>query len=218
MTTPSGTTRYTCPLPGCGWSQDIHTSDQATALMDLELAMRIHVDDHSPLEYLRALTTAQDTWKASAGILEAEGRLRAELGTATRHAHTVDAERAETEAALLIAQAEVQRARAREARARAEAVTAQAALDAVRRLCNLTIDASVRAQAIEQARDTLTVIDRITAEAAPESIRTAALHEAAAAIQAVIDADRAKFPARSNDRAALGGARQIVLNLLEFEA
>lgn len=163
MTTPSGTTRYTCPLPGCGWSQDIHTSDQATALMDLELAMRIHVDDHSPLEYLRALTTAQDTWKASAGILEAEGRLRAELGTATRHAHTVDAERAETEAALLVARAEVQRARAREARARAEAVTAQAALDAVRRLCNVTIDASVRVQAVDQARDTLTVIDRATA-------------------------------------------------------
>lgn len=43
--------------------------------------------------------------------------------------------------------------------------------------------------------------------------RTATLDEAAAAIQDFIDRDRAQFPARSNDRAALGGARQIVLGL-----
>ena len=41
------------------------------------------------------------------------------------------------------------------------------------------------------------------------------LREGAAAIQAVIDADRAKFPARSNDRTGLGGARQIVLSLID---
>lgn len=36
----------------------------------------------------------------------------------------------------------------------------QAALAEVRRLCEMTIDVSVRAQAIEQARDTLAIIDR----------------------------------------------------------
>ncbi|MER5584073.1 hypothetical protein ABT090_20875 [Streptomyces asoensis] len=45
-------------------------------------------------------------------------------------------------------------------------------------------------------------------------LREAALNEAAAAIQDVIDTDRARFPQRSNDRAALGAARQIVLGLL----
>jgi hypothetical protein len=45
--------------------------------------------------------------------------------------------------------------------------------------------------------------------------RAAVLREAADAIQAAIDADRAYSPARSNDRAALGGARQIVLDLID---
>jgi hypothetical protein len=45
--------------------------------------------------------------------------------------------------------------------------------------------------------------------------RAAVLREAAAAIQDVIDRDRARFPARSNDRAALGAARQIVLGLID---
>jgi hypothetical protein len=91
-----------------------------------------------------------------------EDQLRAELRAATRHAHEADAGRAETEAALLAAQADVQRARAAAARTLAEAVTDRAALDAVRRLCRLTIHASSRVQAIQQAEDTLTVIDRIT--------------------------------------------------------
>lgn len=45
--------------------------------------------------------------------------------------------------------------------------------------------------------------------------RRAALTEAADAIQAVIDVDRAYSPRRSNDRAALGAARQIVLGLID---
>ncbi|MFJ2004782.1 hypothetical protein [Streptomyces chartreusis] len=48
--------------------------------------------------------------------------------------------------------------------------------------------------------------------------RETVLREAAAAIQAVIDADKAQFPRRSNDRAALGGARQIVLGLIDNPA
>ncbi|MCU1612559.1 MAG: hypothetical protein JWO98_99 [Frankiales bacterium] len=50
-------------------------------------------------------------------------------------------------------------------------------------------------------------------EAAPVD-RAAVVREAADAITAVIDADKARFPARSNDRAALGGAREIVLGLI----
>jgi hypothetical protein len=46
--------------------------------------------------------------------------------------------------------------------------------------------------------------------------RTAALREAAAAIQDVIDRDRAKFPhARSQSRTALGGARELILGLID---
>ncbi|MFI6249017.1 hypothetical protein [Streptomyces sp. NPDC051016] len=45
--------------------------------------------------------------------------------------------------------------------------------------------------------------------------REATLREAADAITEVIEADRAKFPRRSNDRAALGGAREIVLGLID---
>ena len=48
--------------------------------------------------------------------------------------------------------------------------------------------------------------------------RVAALGEAAAAIQDVIDRDRAEFPARSNDRAALGGARELILGLIDRHA
>lgn len=52
------------------------------------------------------------------------------------------------------------------------------------------------------------------AEQAVTVDRTAILREAADAITAVIDADKARFPARSNDRAALGRAREIVLGLI----
>lgn len=45
--------------------------------------------------------------------------------------------------------------------------------------------------------------------------RAAVLREAADAITAVIEADRAYSPRRSNDRAALGGAREIVLGLID---
>ena len=37
----------------------------------------------------------------------------------------------------------------------------EAAVDMVRRLCNLTIAASVRVQAVEQARDTLAILDHL---------------------------------------------------------
>ncbi|MBM9509929.1 hypothetical protein [Actinacidiphila acididurans] len=89
-------------------------------------------------------------------------RLRAELRTATRHAHEADADRADAQAALLQAQAATLRAQASENRVRAQSVNAHAQVDAVRRLCDLTISASVRAQAIDQARDTLAAIDAIS--------------------------------------------------------
>ncbi|WP_262059701.1 hypothetical protein [Streptomyces sp. STR69] len=45
--------------------------------------------------------------------------------------------------------------------------------------------------------------------------RVAVLREAADAITDAIEADRAYSPRRSNDRAALGGAREIVLGLID---
>jgi hypothetical protein len=57
-----------------------------------------------------------------------ESRLRAELSLARRHAHTVDAERADLEAQLLRARAEIQAARASAARAHASAAAKTAAL------------------------------------------------------------------------------------------
>ncbi|MEU9597231.1 hypothetical protein AB0E06_10505 [Streptomyces sp. NPDC048109] len=45
--------------------------------------------------------------------------------------------------------------------------------------------------------------------------RIAVLREAAAAITDVIERDRAYSPRRSNDRAALGAAREIVLGLID---
>lgn len=89
-------------------------------------------------------------------------QLRAELRIAKLHAHQTDAERAEMEAQLHSARAETARARAHAARTHAEAVTVRAALDAVRRLCDLTISSSIRTQAIEQARDTLAAIENVT--------------------------------------------------------
>ncbi|WP_378238744.1 hypothetical protein [Actinomadura harenae] len=47
---------------------------------------------------------------------------------------------------------------------RKRAEEAEAAIAGVRRLCDLTISASCRVQAIEQARDTLTVLDRTMPE------------------------------------------------------
>ncbi len=88
-------------------------------------------------------------------------RVQARLRLAQQHAHTANAERAEMEARLHTAQAAIARANARAARTRAEAVTAQAAVAEVRRLCDMTIEASARVQAVEQARDTLAAIDSI---------------------------------------------------------
>ncbi|MGW4270782.1 hypothetical protein ACWEGQ_00090 [Streptomyces seoulensis] len=84
------------------------------------------------------------------------------LRLAQQHAHRTDAERAEMEAQLYSAKAEIARVNARTARTHAEAVTVQAALAEVRRLCDMTIADSVRVQAVQQARDTLAVIDGIT--------------------------------------------------------
>ncbi|MEU2426930.1 hypothetical protein ABZ619_38960 [Streptomyces sp. NPDC007851] len=49
-------TRYSCPLPGCGWFRDVPVSEGP---MGPEAAMREHVDSHSVLEYARALVAAQ---------------------------------------------------------------------------------------------------------------------------------------------------------------
>lgn len=57
-----------------------------------------------------------------------ESRLRVELSLARRHAHTVDAERADLEAQLLRARAEIQSARAGAARSCAAAAAKTAAL------------------------------------------------------------------------------------------
>jgi hypothetical protein len=66
------------------------------------------------------------------------------------------------------------RAELRDARWAAHAT--QAALDEVRRLCQLTIKASCRVQAIDQAHDTLAVIDAaLKAADAPRGIYPAAL-------------------------------------------
>lgn len=89
-------------------------------------------------------------------------RTRALLGAAQKHAHTTDAQRAEIAARLHSVEAAMERANARAARSHAEAAAAQAALAEVRRLCRLTIAASMRVQAVEQAQDTLAVIDAIT--------------------------------------------------------
>lgn len=89
-------------------------------------------------------------------------RVKAELRLAKQHAHQVDAERAETEARLHTEQAARLRAEARTARTHAEAVNTQAALNAVRRLCDMTIADSTRVDARDQARDTLAAIDSIT--------------------------------------------------------
>lgn len=89
-------------------------------------------------------------------------RTQAHLRLAQRHAHHTDAERAEAEARLLNARSDKLRADARAARSHAEAVTSHAAVAEVRRLCEMTIRESVRADAIQQARDTLAVIDSIT--------------------------------------------------------
>lgn len=88
-------------------------------------------------------------------------RTQALLRMAQQHAHRTDAERAEMEARLLSERAATSRAHARAARAYAEGVTANAAVAGVRRLCETTIASSQRVQAVEQARDTLTVIDTI---------------------------------------------------------
>ncbi|MFD9443452.1 hypothetical protein [Streptomyces sp. NPDC060001] len=92
-------------------------------------------------------------------------RTQARLRLAQQHAHRTDAELAEMEGRFHEAKAEAARANARSARTHAEAVTTQAALAQVRRLCDMTISESVRVQAVEQARDTLAVIDAVTGTA-----------------------------------------------------
>lgn len=92
-----------------------------------------------------------------------EAQLRAELLLAQQHANRADADRADAEATLLEARASRQRVLAQLARVHAAAAADRAALDAVRRLCRLTIDASARVQAREQAQDTLSAIETVTA-------------------------------------------------------
>ncbi|MFF8910558.1 hypothetical protein [Streptomyces olivaceoviridis] len=89
---------------------------------------------------------------------------KALLRLARQHAHRADAERAEMEAQLHTTKTEAARANARAARTHAEAVTTQAALAEVRRLCDMTIADSVRVQAVQQARDTLAVIDSVSGD------------------------------------------------------
>jgi hypothetical protein len=166
MTDP--VTRYLCPMPNCDWSHDLAVGDDP---MTVEYAIRTHVDDHSPLEYLRALRAALDANQTGARGADVPtptprnevAMLRTELRIANRHAHTADAERAEMEAELLRTRAELAAARARESRTHAASVTDHVALDAVRRLSTATIEASSRVQARQQAQDTLAVIDRVTA-------------------------------------------------------
>ncbi|MFJ2202452.1 hypothetical protein [Streptomyces violaceusniger] len=86
-------------------------------------------------------------------------RTKAELRLAQQHAHTADAERAESEARLLESRAQVLRAQAHASRTHAETAGLRLAIDDVRRLCALVLEESVRPHAREQAQDTLTVID-----------------------------------------------------------
>jgi hypothetical protein len=78
--TGTGITTYSCPMPNCGWQRDITPEDGP---MGVELAMREHVDEHSPLQYLRALLAAQQSVEAGEQVIvrmsgEARG-LEAEL-------------------------------------------------------------------------------------------------------------------------------------------
>jgi hypothetical protein len=59
------------------------------------------------------------------------------------------------------------------------------------------------------------LLDAVLAVLPAPTDRATVLREAADAITEVIEADRAYSPRRSNDRAALGGAREIVLNLID---
>lgn len=59
------------------------------------------------------------------------------------------------------------------------------------------------------------IADAVMSVLPPAADRAAVLREAADAITAVIERDRAYSPRRSNDRAALGGAREIVLGLID---
>jgi len=80
-------------------------------------------------------------------------------------------------------------------------------------------DAAFVAHAPEDVRALLAEIRRLRAAPTPvpsaPADRAAVLREAADAITEVIEADRTYSPRRSNDRAALGGAREIVLNLID---
>lgn len=65
--TPSPVTRYSCPLPGCGWGRDVTPTDGPLAV---EAVLRLHVDAHSVLEYVRALLAAQDREQALSAELD----------------------------------------------------------------------------------------------------------------------------------------------------
>jgi hypothetical protein len=61
VTAPAPVIRYSCPLPDCGWEHDVTPADGPLAV---ETVLRLHVDEHSTLEYLRALRAAQDQERA----------------------------------------------------------------------------------------------------------------------------------------------------------
>lgn len=62
MTAIGGVTRYKCPLPGCGWTLDVPGGLEP---MGVEYAIRVHADEHGPLEYLRALLALTEAKQAA---------------------------------------------------------------------------------------------------------------------------------------------------------
>lgn len=81
MIAPAGITRYRCPLPGCGWTAEVLPTD-APMVTVAEQAMRWHADSHSALEYVRALTAAQE----QTGTTTSAWRVEAGYGDQWRHA------------------------------------------------------------------------------------------------------------------------------------
>jgi hypothetical protein len=69
-------------------------------------------------------------------------------------------------------------------------------------------------RAVTPNTDHYGLADAMLAVLPPAADRATVLREAADALTAVIAADKARFPARSDGRAALGGAREIVLGLI----
>jgi hypothetical protein len=98
------------------------------------------------------------------------------LAIARIHVANVEAEKVEVEALLLESRADNHRATGMAARSRASVVGLEYVLDQVRRLCQMTIQASMRVQAIEQAEDTLRVITEAAAAVGHTSPGDAAWH------------------------------------------